>query len=152
MWMKNDFFCVVTNGVRKIVLKKNWYVFFCFFYFFIFYYFFLIFFIFKKRRKKTERRRRRKSCFAKKTKKTLENIYALKMFDDICKYIKQYKTDKIKIKLLYDILNEEFFEICKYQEFNELFYPFKVVISCFFSIPILSGLEYDVSGVGLSVQ
>ena len=151
MWMKNDFFCVVTNGVRKIVLKKNWYVFFVFFTFLFFLIFFLIFFIFKKRRKKTERRRR-KSCFAKKTKKTLENIYALKMFDDICKYIKQYKTDKIKIKLLYDILNEEFFEICKYQEFNELFYPFKVVISFFFSIPILSGLEYDVSGVGLSVQ
>ena len=73
------------------------------------------------------------------------------MFDDICLYIKQYKNDKIKIKQLYDILNGEFFEICKNQEFNELLYPFKRVISCFFSIPIISSLEYDVSGVGLSV-
>ena len=122
----------------------------CIYYVYVFY-----FLKNKKRGEKIERRRRRRRrrdpCFAKKTKKTLEAIYALKLFDDICLYVKQYKNDKIKIKQMYDILNDEFFEICKYQEFNELLYPFKLVISCFFSKPILSSLEYVVSGAGLPV-
>ena len=149
MYRKNALFCVVTNDGRKVLLKKNWYVFLLFYFFLLFYYFFIFLFYF--RREKTGRR---EPCFARKTKKTLESIHALKMFDIICKYIEQYKTDKIKIKQLYNTLNEkwcEIFEICKNQEFNELFYPFKVVISCFFSNTILSSLEY-VSGAGLSVQ
>ena len=130
-------------------------MFFLLFYFFYYFFILIYFFIFKKRRGETGRRRRRKLCFARKTKKTLESIYALKLFDNICKYIKQYKNDKIKIILLYNSLNEklcEIFEICKNQEFDELFYPFKLVISFFFSKSILSSLEYDVSGAGLPVQ
>ena len=102
----------------------------------------------KKRREKIERRR--DPCFAKKTKKSIQAIYASKMFDDICLYIKQNKNDKIK--QMYAILNDEFFEICKNQEFIELLHPFKIIISCFFSKYIISSLEYDVSGAGLPVQ
>ena len=104
-------------------------------------------YVFIKNREKIERRR--DPCFAKKTKKSIQAIYASKMFDDICLYIKQNKNDKIK--QMYAILNDEFFEICKNQEFIELLHPFKIIISCFFSKYIISSLEYDVSGVGLSV-
>ena len=68
-------------------------------------------YVFIKNREKIERRRD-PPCFAKKTKKSIQSIYALKMFDDICLYIKQNKNDKIKIKQMYAILNDEFFEIC----------------------------------------
>ena len=37
---KNDLFCVVTNDGRKILLKKNWYVFLLFYLFLLFSYFF----------------------------------------------------------------------------------------------------------------
>ena len=107
-------------------------------------------YVFIKNREKIERRRD-PPCFAKKTKKSIQSIYALKMFDDICLYIKQNKNDKIKIKQMYAILNDEFFEICKNQEFIELLHPFKIIISCFFSKYIISSLVYDVSGAGLRV-
>ena len=108
---------------------------------------------FKKRTKKNEDKRRqarRQICFAK-TKRSLQSIYALKMFDDICIYIKQNKNDKIKIKQMYDILNYEFFVISKNQEFNEILYPFKLVISFFFSIRLHLLSNDDVSGLGLCV-
>ena len=94
----------------------------------------LILVIIKKRGKKIERRR--KVCFAKKTKKTLEAEYALKMFDDICLYIYQYKNDKDKIKQMNIVLNDEFFEICKNKEFVELLFPFKLVISFFLHLTV----------------
>ena len=128
----------------------------CFFFLFIFLFFFTNFlFIFKKEfgEKKKENLEEvlgeeRKSYFS-----TLdlraENVHALKMFDDISKYIKKYKNNKNKIYLMYVMLNEEFLELCKNQESTNL-EPFKLVISFFFSKRIVLELE-DVSGVGLPV-
>ena len=73
------------------------------------------------------------------------------MFDDICIFIKQNKNDKIKIKQMYNILNYEFFVLSKNQEFNEILYPFKLVISFFFSIRLHLLSNDDVSGLGLCV-
>ena len=154
--MKNDFFCIVTKGERK-VLKKKGYVFF-FYLFFIFWFFTIfLFYLFLKRnlvRKKKEIweevwKKERKGCFSTNHSR-VENVHALKMFDDICKYIKKYKNDKNKIYLMYVMLNEEFLELCKNQESNEILYPFKLVISCFFSNRVVGELE-DVSGAGLPV-
>ena len=125
-----------------------------FFYFFGFYYFLFIYFLKRNMlRKKKELlgevwKKERKGCFSTKHLR-VENGDALKMFDDICRYIKKYKNDKNKIYLMYNMLNEEFLELCRNQESIEL-YPFKVVISCFFSKRIVGELE-DVSGAGLSV-
>ena len=94
-------------------------------------------------------KKERKGCFSTKHLR-VENVNALKMFDDICKYIKKYKNDKNKIYLMYVMLNEEFLELCKNQESIEILYPFKLVISCFFSKRIVGELE-DVSGAGLPV-
>ena len=128
------------------------------FFFYLFFYFFLLIFylfIFKKEfgEKKKEIweevwKKERKGCFSTNHSR-VENVYALKMFDDICKYIKKYKNDKNKIYLMYVMLNEEFLELCKNQESIDL-YPFKLVISFFFSNRIVLELE-DVSGAGLSV-
>ena len=126
--------------------------------FFIFWFFTIFYFIyFLKRnllRKKKELfwevwKKERKGCFSTKHLR-VENVNALKMFDDICKYIKKYKNDKNKIYLMYVMLNEEFLELCKSQESIEILYPFKLVISCFFSKRIVGELE-DVSGAGLPV-
>ena len=88
--------------------------------------------------------------FAKKN-RSLQSIYALKLFDDICIFIKQNKNDKIKIKKLYIILEYEFFVLSKFQEFNEILHPFKLVISFFFSIRLHLLSNDDVSGLGLCV-
>ena len=62
----------------------------------------------------------------------------MKMVDDLIIFIKQNKTDKNKIKRLYHILNGkscEIFEICNnLTHLNEVFYPFKLVISVFVQI------------------
>ena len=128
------------------------------FFFYLFFYFFLLIFylfIFKKEfgEKKKEIweevwKKERKGCFST-SHSRVENVHALKMFDDICKYIKKYKNDKNKIYLMYVMLNEEFLELCKNQESIDL-HPFKLVISFFFSKRIVLELE-DVSGVGLPV-
>ena len=127
-----------------------------FFYFILFFYFFTNFlFIFKKEfgEKKKENLEEvfgeeRKSYFSTPHLRA-ENVHALKMFDDISKYIKKYKNNKNKIYLMYVMLNEEFLELCKNQESTNL-EPFKLVISFFFSKRIVLELE-DVSGVGLPV-
>ena len=130
--LKNDFFCVVADGVRKVVKKRNTYVLLCIILYYVV--LLLILVIIKKRGRKIERRKQ--VCFAKKTKRTLEAKYALKMFDDICLYIYEHKNDKNKIKQMYIVLNDEFFEICKNKEFAELLYPFKVVISFFLHLTV----------------
>ena len=153
----------------KLKKEKKWkFVFFCkterkmvcFFFYFIFLFYFFIFFtnflfIFKKEfgEKKKENweevlGKERKTYFSTPHLRA-ENVHALKMFDDICKYIKKYKNDKNKIYLMYVMLNEEFLELCKNQESTDL-QPFKLVISFFFSKRIVLELE-DVSGVGLPV-
>ena len=154
--------CSCTNQKRrkkwKIVFfcksERKWYVFFfILFYFFIFFTNFL--FIFKKEfgEKKKENweevlGKERKTYFSTPHLRA-ENVHALKMFDDICKYIKKYKNDKNKIYLMYVMLNEEFLELCKNQESTDL-QPFKLVISFFFPKRIVLEFE-DVSGVGLPV-
>ena len=102
-------------------------------------------------RRQRQARRQGDPLFAK-TKRSLQTIYALKMFDDICIFIKQNKNDKIKIKKLYNILNYEFFVLSKNQEFNEILHPFKLVISFFFSIRLhLLSNDELVSGLRLCV-
>ena len=153
----------------KLKKEKKWKIVFfckterkmvCFFFYFIFLFYFFIFFtnflfIFKKEfgEKKKENweevlGKERKTYFSTPHLRA-ENVHALKMFDDICKYIKKYKNDKNKIYLMYVMLNEEFLELCKNQESTNL-EPFKLVISFFFSKRIVLELE-DVSGVGLPV-
>ena len=107
----------------------------------------------RQRQRQRQARRQIDCLFFAKTKRSLQSIYALKMFDDICIYIKQNKNDKIKIKQMYDILNYEFFVLSKKQEFNNLriLYPFKLVISFFFSIRFHLLSNDDVSGLGLRV-
>ena len=106
----------------------------------------------RRRQRQAQARRQGDPLFAK-TKRSLQTIYALKMFDDICIFIKQNKNDKIKIKQMYDILKYEFFVLSKKQEFNNLriLYPFKLVISFFFSIRFHLLSNDDVSGLGLCV-
>ena len=129
----------------------------CFFFNLFFYFFLLIFYLFIFKKEFGEKKKviweevfgkERKECFSTNHSR-VENVHALKMFDDICKYIKKYKNDKNKIYLMYVMLNEEFLELCRNQESTDL-YPFKLVISCFFSNRIVLELE-DVSGAGLSV-
>ena len=135
---------------EKVLKKENG----MFFFLFIFLFFLLIFYLFLKRNL-VRKKRIGKKFWEKKERHfstphlRAENVHALKMFDDICKYIKKYKNDKNKIYLMYLMLNEEFLELCKNQESNDL-QPFKLVISCFFSKRIVLELE-DVSGVGLPV-
>ena len=105
----------------------------------------------RQRQRQRQARRQIDCLFFAKTKRSLQSIYALKMFDDICIYIKQNKNDKIKIKQMYNILNYEFFVLSKNQEFNEILYPFKLVISFFFSIRLHLLSNDDVSGLGLRV-
>ena len=151
--------CSCTNQKRR---KKWKIVFFCkserkwwFFFFILFFYFTNFLFIFKKEfgEKKKENweevlGKERKTYFSTPHLRA-ENVHALKMFDDICKYIKKYKNDKNKIYLMYVMLNEEFLELCKNQESTDL-QPFKLVISFFFPKRIVLEFE-DVSGVGLPV-
>ena len=132
-----------------VKLKEKWYVFFfILFFYFIFLFFLLIFYLFLKRNLEEVFGEERKSYFSTPHLRA-ENVHALKMFDDISKYIKKYKNNKNKIYLMYVMLNEEFLELCKNQESTNL-ESFKLVISCFFSKRIVLELE-DVSGVGLPV-
>ena len=65
-----------------------------------------------------------------------------------------FLSNKIKIKQMYDILKYEMFVLSKKQEFNNLriLYPFKLVISFFFSIrPHLLSSDELVSGLRLCV-
>ena len=129
-----------------------------FFFLFIFLFFFTNFYLFIFKKEFGEKKKEILEEVFGKERKTyfsthysrVENVHALKMFDDICRYIKKYKNDKNKIYLMYVMLNEEFLELCKNQESTDL-QPFKLVISCFFSKRIVLELAGDVSGAGLSV-
>ena len=156
----------IAASVRNVVLERDEYVIYMYFlYVFCFFIYMCSFRERTKKNKKTRRRRRRRQrqrqrqrgdhlFFAKKN-RSLQSIFALKLFDDICIFIKQNKNDKIKIKKLYIILEYEFFVLSKFQEFNEInkiLHPFKLVISFFFSIRLhLLSNDELVSGLRLCV-
>ena len=74
-----------------------------------------------------------KEKYFSKRERTQAKFAAWKMLYEITMFIKQYKSDPVKIKTLFDELNgksTEIFEICKNsQHLDEVFYSFSVVIS-----------------------